>query len=57
MNDLESLDFRAFYTKMVEPLSYPKVIPLSYLLDGSIWRQEMPLRINLVFFFKLEIEN
>ena len=36
MNDLESLDFRAFHTKMVEPLSYPIVIPLSYLLDGSI---------------------
>ena len=24
---------------MVEPLSYPEVIPLSYLLDGSVWRQ------------------
>ena len=24
---------------MVEPFSYPKVIPLSYLLDGFIWRQ------------------
>ena len=24
---------------MVEPLSYPEVIPLSYLLDGLVWRQ------------------
>ena len=24
---------------IVEPLSYPEVIPLSYLLDGSVWRQ------------------
>ena len=39
MNDLESLDFRAFHTKMVEPVSYPNVIPLSYLLDGLVWRQ------------------
>ena len=33
-NYLESLDFFAFSTVIVEPPSYPKVIPLSYLLDG-----------------------
>ena len=50
VNYLESLDFFGFFfTKMVEPISYPKVIPLSYLLDGLIWRQEMPWRKNLVF--------
>ena len=37
---LESLDFYAFFfAVLVEPLSYPEVIPLSYLLDGSVWRQ------------------
>ena len=25
-----------FFTVLVEPLSYPEVIPLSYLLDGSV---------------------
>ena len=50
-NYLESLDFSAFYTVYVEPRSYPTVIPLSYRLDWSIWRQGMPLLMNKSFLF------
>ena len=31
---------------MVEPFSYPKVIPLSYLLDGLVWRQACHWKIG-----------